>query len=102
MSKISDAEFAKARIEDARRRALKSLESISEEEDAALTTAAEADLDNLPASDLMRRRGRPPLLNPKQSVKLRLDAEVVARFKADGEGWQTRINDALRKVAGLE
>ncbi|WP_207458153.1 BrnA antitoxin family protein [Azospirillum sp. SYSU D00513] len=46
-------------------------------------------------------RGRPRLENPKQQVTLRLDAEVVERFKADGPGWQTRINDALRKSAGL-
>ena len=26
---------------------------------------------------------------------IRLDAEVVARFKASGKGWQTRINNAL-------
>ena len=102
MSKISDAEFAKARIEDARRRAKKSLDSLGDDEDAALTAAAEGDPDNLPAAELMRRRGRPPLPHPKQAIKLRLDAEVVARFKADGEGWQTRMNDALRKVAGLE
>jgi len=26
---------------------------------------------------------------------------IVERFKADGEGWQTRMNDALRKAVGL-
>ena len=102
MSKISDAELARTRVEDARCRARKSLESISDEEDALLTAAAERDPDNLPAAELMRRRGRPPLSNPKQAVKLRLDADVIARFKAGGDGWQTRMNDALRKVAGLD
>ena len=33
---------------------------------------------------------------------LRLDPDVVERFKADGEGWQTRMNEALRKAAGLD
>jgi uncharacterized protein (DUF4415 family) len=30
-------------------------------------------------------------------VTLRLDHDVVERFKATGAGWQTRINAALRK-----
>ena len=102
MLKISDVEFQKARLADAKRRASASLATISDSEDALLTEAAEADLDNPPAADLMRRRGRPPIEDPKRAVKLRLDAEVVDRFKAGGKGWQTRMNDALRKAAGLE
>lgn len=47
------------------------------------------------------RRGRPRSSNPKQPVSLRLDREVVEWFKRSGEGWQTRINAELRKVAGL-
>jgi uncharacterized protein (DUF4415 family) len=34
----------------------------------------------------------------KRLVTLRLDADVVAWFKKPGEGYQTRINRALRKV----
>jgi uncharacterized protein (DUF4415 family) len=34
----------------------------------------------------------------KVAVTLRLDPEVVAAFKADGPGWQTRINQALKKI----
>lgn len=47
------------------------------------------------------RRGRPPKDNPKVAVNLRLDPEVLEHFKGGGEGWQTRINEALRKAAGL-
>ena len=47
------------------------------------------------------RRGRPRADNPKQPVSLRLDRDVIDWFKRKGEGWQTRINDELRKVAGL-
>jgi uncharacterized protein (DUF4415 family) len=47
-------------------------------------------------------RGRPPLAAPKEAVKLRLDADVVASFRAGGAGWQTRMNDALRRAAGLK
>ena len=37
----------------------------------------------------------------KETVSLRLDRDVLAHFQDDGPGWQDRINDALRKVAGL-
>jgi uncharacterized protein (DUF4415 family) len=47
------------------------------------------------------RRGRPKAANPKQPVSLRLDRDVLDWFKRNGEGWQTRINDELRKAAGL-
>lgn len=50
--------------------------------------------------DKVIRRGRPPG-SSKQLVSLRLDKAVVDRFKAAGAGWQTRINEALRKAAGL-
>lgn len=46
-------------------------------------------------------RGRPPSAEPKVSTTIRLDADIVARFKQDGPGWQTRMNDALRKAVGL-
>jgi uncharacterized protein (DUF4415 family) len=47
------------------------------------------------------RRGRPALDNPKKQVTLRLDDEVVSRFRATGPGWQSRINTILRKAVGL-
>lgn len=53
------------------------------------------------AESIRRSRGRPPSENPKQQVTLRLDADVVAKFRAGGPGWQSRINSALRKAAGL-
>lgn len=46
-------------------------------------------------------RGRPKSDNPKVAQTLRLDAEVLAYFKGTGVGWQTRMNEALRKAAGL-
>jgi uncharacterized protein (DUF4415 family) len=33
----------------------------------------------------------------KQQVTLRLDRDVLDRFRATGSGWQTRINEALKK-----
>jgi uncharacterized protein (DUF4415 family) len=47
-------------------------------------------------------RGRGPQKAPtKVAVSLRLTREVVERFKADGPGWQTRMDQALKKAAGL-
>ena len=47
--------------------------------------------------------GRPPLPDAakKQRVTLYLDPDVLAALKADGKGWQTRANAALRRVLGL-
>ncbi|TPL41269.1 BrnA antitoxin family protein [Mesorhizobium sp. B2-4-6] len=53
------------------------------------------------AESIRRSRGRPALDNPKKQVTLRLDSDVVARFRAGGPGWQSRINEILRKAAGL-
>jgi len=46
--------------------------------------------------------GRPRSENPKVPVSIRLDQEVVAKFKATGPGWQSRINEVLRREAPLE
>jgi uncharacterized protein (DUF4415 family) len=37
----------------------------------------------------------------KEAVNIRLDPDVLAHFRATGPGWQSRINGALRKAAGL-
>ena len=46
---------------------------------------------------IRRGRGRPALDAPKKLVSLRLDQDVIERFRADGPGWQSRINAALRQ-----
>jgi uncharacterized protein (DUF4415 family) len=53
------------------------------------------------AKTARRGAGRPPSVAKKVHQSLRLDPDVVNHFKATGSGWQTRINEALRKVAGL-
>lgn len=49
---------------------------------------------------LWRKRGeRGPQKAPtKKQVTLRLDKDVVDRFRATGAGWQSRMNEALRKA----
>lgn len=46
-------------------------------------------------------RGRPKADVTKKPVTIRLDPDLVEHYKATGKGWQSRMNDDLRKVAGL-
>ena len=71
--------------------------------DAAITAAAMADPGAVPFTDAeweqvkpLVRRGRPLGSGTKAQVTLRLDVEVVEKFRASGDGWLTRINDALK------
>jgi len=36
----------------------------------------------------------------KKAVSLRLDADLVDRLRATGRGWQSRVNDLLRRAMG--
>lgn len=49
---------------------------------------------------LVRGRGRPrkPKDQQKQPVNLRLSPDVLAALKATGAGWQTRVDEALRRA----
>ena len=48
-----------------------------------------------------RSPGRPRSPSAKKQVTLRLDAEILDYFRAGGDGWQSRINRALRQAAGF-
>jgi uncharacterized protein (DUF4415 family) len=69
-----------------------------------ITSNKRVDPDNPPWSDEMLgtpalKRGRGPQKSPtKVLTTVRLDADVIAFFKSQGRGYQTRINDELRKV----
>jgi uncharacterized protein (DUF4415 family) len=92
--------------------------AISDAEEALIQAGIAADPDNpeWTAEDFKRakpfaealpalaesRRTRGPQKEPtKLAVSLRLTREMVERFKADGPGWQTRMDEALKKAAGL-
>ncbi len=47
------------------------------------------------------KRGRPRLTAAKRSVHLRLSPDVLDHFRKTGPGWQTRIDEVLRKAAKL-
>ncbi|MFM0192389.1 BrnA antitoxin family protein [Paraburkholderia strydomiana] len=76
------------------------LELPTSEENEAINRGIAADPDTyeVPDEDFkkMKRRGRPRLETPKVLLSVRYDADIVETFKATGEGWQTRMNDALR------
>ncbi|MHC8316807.1 BrnA antitoxin family protein [Pseudomonas sp. LB3P31] len=40
-------------------------------------------------------RGRPKADVVRERITIRLEADVLAQFKASGPGWQTRMNAAL-------
>ena len=69
------------------------------EEDAAINAGIAQDPETyeLGAAEFKQlRRGRPLGSGTKTQVTLRLDADVLEKFRASGDGWQTRINDALK------
>lgn len=60
--------------------------------------AATASKPSPPAAEKPKSSAIPPA---KEAVSLRIDRDVLERFQEDGPGWQDRINDALRKAAGI-
>ncbi len=78
-----------------------SRKSTSMQSKAKPRSAAKAAQDPHPEADVKHivrgivRKGLKPL-PPKASVSLRLDQDVLEWFKAQGAGYQTRINTVLR------
>ena len=119
---LTEAELAEVEAlrAEACQKALEYADAMSDEEDARLTAAAESDPDNPPLTEkfwrrarpahevhphlvrksLERKRGRPPAERPKQQVTLRLDPDILEHFRSMGAGWQTAINEALRRAIG--
>lgn len=53
------------------------------------------------AAALVKNKGGRPKGSSKVQVALRVDVDALDRFKAGGPGWQSRMNEALRKAVGL-
>ena len=62
--------------------------------------AAEAAFKKATTKPLEAPPARPSVPNARELVSLRIDSDVLEYFQEAGPGWQDRINDALRKVAG--
>ena len=73
-------------------------------DDAPELTDAWFDQAEVKVGERVVRRGRPAgttKATAKEQVAIRLDPDVLASFRAGGPGWQSRINETLRKAAGL-
>lgn len=86
------------------------------EEDAAINAGIAADPDTEELDDAWFTRARPAsVVDPdlverirrgrgrqkaptKEQVTIRLDADITAHFRTGGPGWQTRLNDTLRRA----
>jgi len=47
----------------------------------------------------VKKSGRPVSANPRKLITIRLPADVIARWKATGAGWQTRMAARLSKAS---
>lgn len=86
------------------------------EEDAAINAGIAADPDTEELDDAWFARARPAsVVDPelvervrrgrgrqktptKEQVTIRLDADITAHFREGGPGWQTRLNNTLRRA----
>jgi len=73
------------------------------DEDRTIRRGIKADPDTFEPTDaeftkMRPLRGRPLGSGTKIQLTLRLDRQIVDFFRATGPGWQTRLNDSLRKV----
>lgn len=50
------------------------------------------------AEKMLRPRGRPKTGNARVAISLRLPPETLARWKATGPGWQTRMAEKLKRA----
>jgi uncharacterized protein (DUF4415 family) len=69
-------------------------------ENAAINVgiAADANTYEVPDSQFaqMKRVGRPLALVTKERITIRLSRDVIEQFRASGNGWQTRVDAALK------
>jgi len=98
----------------------KTVLAVSDDEEGVIQKQIAADSDDGDATDeeimsakpfaealpelmesIRRARGRPFAQQTKVPVTIRLDPDIVEHYKAGGKGWQSRMNDDLRKLAGL-
>ena len=55
------------------------------------------EFSGLPGSLQAKLRGRPKAAVTKERITIRLSQEVVEQFRASGDGWQTRMDSALKE-----
>ncbi|HZP21584.1 MAG TPA: BrnA antitoxin family protein [Bauldia sp.] len=73
---------------------------LTDEQLARMRPAREVfpDIDKFP-----KPRGRGPQKSPtKTQVTIRIDRDTLDHFRKSGRGWQTRVNEALGRIAKSE
>jgi uncharacterized protein (DUF4415 family) len=70
-------------------------------EDFARARPASHILPEAVVGALVKPKGGRPKGSNKEQVSLRIDSAALDYFRAKGPGWQSRINEAIRKAAGL-
>ncbi|WP_334192260.1 BrnA antitoxin family protein [Pararhodobacter sp.] len=89
---MSESNITRISRDDARKlKGLTDRERIRREETAGIEP--ELDEDEF---ELDWASARVVIPEPKQMISLRLDPDILAFFKAEGRGYQTRINAVLR------
>lgn len=71
-----------------------SLRRLAQRPDREIDLSDIPEIRQFPAEAVIGKFYRPK----KQSVTLRLDADVLAWLKSSGEGYQTRVNKYLRQL----
>ena len=75
-------------------------ESPTPQENATINAGIASSPDTYELSDAefaqLRRVGRPRAAVTKERITIRLSREVVEQFRASGDGWQTRVDAALK------
>jgi uncharacterized protein (DUF4415 family) len=70
------------------------------EEEAAINRGIVADTDTYELAEKdfaqLRQVGRPKAAVTKERITIRLSRDVVEQFRASGDGWQTRVDAALK------
>lgn len=54
--------------------------------------------DEMLSRAVVNKGGRPRAQDPRKQVSIRLPESVLARWRATGKGWQTRMADLLEKA----
>lgn len=64
--------------------------------DEQVRGAIEADPDAHPTDEKFWKTAKVVMPRPKETITIRLDADVLEWFRGSGKGYQTRINAILR------
>ena len=68
-----------------------------------LTATMLEDAEIFDGDQFVRRgRGRPRSESPKEKVNVRIDSSVLERLRISGPGWQTRVNNGLAMLVGVD